>query len=202
MKKLILLSVLALGAMNAALIPSLDVASGGVICGPGTGGVTCTYSYVVTLNSDSELNTTTGNAQYFTIYDFNGFTGLLSAPVGWVGSSAAVGITPSNIIASFDNAGIPNLTFTYTGAPIIPGGGTIGTFTAESIYGPSLVLGRFSSQATHFPVSPGGSYVQATGYTDVPNPNDTPDDTIPEPMTMGLIGSGLLALGVLRSRRK
>lgn len=205
MKKLLLLSCLAVGVASADIIPELNVGSGGVTCsasGPSST-FTCTYNYVATVHDKTKL---TANqqpfAEYFTIYDFNGFTGVASSPAGWTFEMNFSGRTPSNILAT-DDGSIPNLTWIYTGSTDVAGGTTISGFSATSIFGPTTVEGMFSSQSTNNTgdTTVQGTWVQNVGFVGVPNPNDLPGDEIPEPMTMGLMGSGLLGFALLRRRK-
>ncbi len=131
---------------------------------------------------------------WFTIYDFFGFTGTHTEPAGWVFTSANVGLTPGDVIP-VDNPGLPNLTWMYQGNTIL-GPMNLGNFTAVSTSGSVVALGSFSSRATkNVPGLPAnGTKVSNVGSVPVPGP------VIPEPSTMALSGLGLLGLGVLGVR--
>lgn len=205
MKKLLLLSCLAVGVASADIIPELVVGSGGVTCAASGPGFTCTYNYVATVHDKTMLTADQQSfTEFFTIYDFNGYAGQITSPAGWTSQVAigSQGLTPSNVSVSQDNS-IPDLTWIYQGASNVPGGTTIAGFSATSFFGPTTVQGMFTSQSTNNTADPtvAGTWVQNVGFVGVPNPNDLPGDEIPEPMTMGLIGSGLFAFALLRRRK-
>src|SRR5712691_2646935 len=99
------MSVLAMGggAARADIIPSL-------VTGSPTGSGPYTYTYDANLTLQQRL--VSGN--FFTIYDFAGFTGTHSQPLNWMFSSALIGTTPSTVLP-VDSGAQPNLTWTYTG---------------------------------------------------------------------------------------
>src|SRR5712691_2480318 len=95
------------------------------------------------------------NGDFFTIYDFSGFvSGTNLQPADWSFSSSNSGLTPAALLplvnipgGIIDNAGIPNLTWIYTGSTPIPGPADLGIFSAESLYGP-VTLSSFAAEAT------------------------------------------------------
>src|SRR5262245_39388159 len=62
------------------------------------------------------------SGDYFTIYDFAGYTPAAAAtsPSGWTLSSSNTGVTDP-LVNTTDDPTIPNLTWTYTGPTISPG---------------------------------------------------------------------------------
>lgn len=211
MRKLLLLSVLAVGSVYGDIIPNLQITPGGVVCGLEGGLPSCTFNYTATLHQSAKLTNETPFDEYFTIYDFNGYIdGSAVAPAGWQVVVNGSGWTPSLINISSgttpadeDDSRIPNLTFVYTGGADIAGGMTFTGFSAKSFNGPSTVPDYFASQATKGPGDNEDSQVQNVGFVDVPNPEDFPGDVIvPEPMSMALLGGGLLAIAVLPRRFK
>jgi hypothetical protein len=202
MKRLLLLALASFTLAQADIIPMI-VGTGGTNCAAGSAGWTCDYNYTATVHDEAMLTARRDDhREFFTIYDFNGFEGTVMSPTGWMWVPG--GLDPSLIDTStIDNPFIPNITWEFTGGPNVPGGTVISGFMARSFNGPSIVQGYFSSQASHATVSPGPTWVQNVGHVDVPNPLATPGETaIPEPMSMALIGSGFMAIGLLRKFRK
>jgi hypothetical protein len=198
MKKFVLLAFCAIGMAQADIIPML--VSNGVNCGITGGTYQCEYNYEAQLHDDARLlGDQAEHVEYFTIYDFNGYIGgTASGPSGWTPSSANLGLTewePAGD-APFDDPSVANVTFRYTGSGVAAGS-NLGNFTISSTIGPEVIWGRFSSQATH---TNSDRFVRNTGWVQIPVPGGG-DTTIPEPMTMGLIGSGLAGLGLFRRFR-
>jgi hypothetical protein len=133
----------------------------------------------------------------FTIYDFAGFLpgpfpplGGTTQPGGWSVSIQPVGLTPA-FANPPDNPGIVNLTWTRTGAAIIPPLGStsrigLGTFSAFSSHN-AQTNGFYASEATNVGVSgpPRADEIITVGRVAVP---------IPEPGTVTLLGTGTLSL--------
>jgi hypothetical protein len=131
-------------------------------------------------------------ADYFTVFDFYGFTGVVTTPVNWAFQSLNIGSRPSNVIVT-DDAAVPNLTWYYTG-PRLEGPLTIGGFIARSIYSTPNPGGEFGSE-DHAVADDLTN--QARGFVPVPQ------QVVPEPGSMFLFGMGLLGLaGVVRRRRQ
>jgi hypothetical protein len=153
------------------------------------------WTYAIVLPTDMKLQS--GN--YFTIYDFAGYVpGGESAPDGWKLSTSNTGQTPDRL-TPHDDAGIINLTWTYTG-PTIPSGqiglGNFwaisslnnqgdGSFTAQTNRTSDGLVDRNITE-TIIPVIGGGGN---TGVT-------------PEPATLALAGLGLPLVGLARLRRR
>ena len=118
-------------ASAASIIVQSDVAQS---ASDGTGGL---YGYDVSLSAGSTIQT----GDFFTLIDFGSLFGS-SAPAGWVASSplqTTFTAPPLNTIPNipFDDAGIANVTFTYTGLSTIDNSTgvvnlSIGDFTATS----------------------------------------------------------------------
>jgi PEP-CTERM motif-containing protein len=132
------------------------------------------------------------NADYVTIYDFTGFTGAHSEPLGWGFISRNLGSTPNtaNLLPPDDPA-IPNLTWFRTGATII-GTQIITGFTATTNVGSIFINGQFASDATLNGGPQDGLTHVVVSSTSVPTPSSVP--SIPEPATLLLLGSGLAGL--------
>src|SRR5262249_13603608 len=74
-------------------------------------GINFRFTFSVILPSDYTLK----DGDYFTVYDFNGLVhGTNVQPAGWAYSTGPTGTTPPHI-APIDDAGLPNLTWTYHG---------------------------------------------------------------------------------------
>src|SRR5438270_1917116 len=101
---------------RADIVP--DVGTPAIV---GIGGGQFRWDYSVSVSATETVNT----GDFFTIYDFNQIQSVTPA-AGWSFSIQNTGITPGNVIPT-DNPAITNVTFTYTAAPPIPGGGTTST---------------------------------------------------------------------------
>jgi hypothetical protein len=156
-----------------------------------TGTGTYLYSYEIFVTNAQDVNT--GN--FFRFYDFNGLVSVVSAPIGW--SAAVTATSPPVVIPGIgtitpnDSAGIPNVTFTYSGPTILGGPTSLGIFQLESTLPPGLVR-PFAGSGTD-------------KITGIANGNITNYIApVPEPgeyAAMGIFGAGLLGL-MVRARRK
>ena len=182
---------IAMGAASVALFSASAAMADILPAGPGGTSVTgpvlgvYTYSYDMALSVPEILKT--GN--YFTIYDFNGFTGIsdVSAPLGWTFTTAATGTTPP--LTNPTDTSLPNVTFTW-------GGGTV-VSPAE--------LGIFSLKSIVAPVEDGTQYA---GYLNggkdqflhtLTGPGPVPEPATTIPFVIG--GLALLGLVVRKTRR-
>jgi len=131
------------------------------------------------------------SADYFTIYDFAGYTGThLQSNSSWNLETALVGSTPGSVVP-VDNSGITNLTMYYTGVPVLSGPLPLGSFTFESTFG-TPTIGNYVGDAT---TTTGNLDQENISNVNVPNP-------VPEPGTIMLLGAGFLGLAVYGKRRK
>lgn len=127
---------------------------------------------------------------FFTIIDFAGLVpGSTTAPAGFTSSSSLVGPTAQNV-SPMDNAGIPNITFTSTGATQI--GGRISGFSALSQFG-SITSGTFTAETTDAG-GPVRGNISSIGPAAVPQ--------VPEAGTLALLGVGLALGGIATARRR
>lgn len=150
-----------------------------------------TFNYGVNVTADQKI--VTGN--FFTIYDFAGFTGTTAQPAGWTFTSSLLGVNPP-FVAPADDPTIPNLTFTYTGSTIT-GPFVLGVFSADSTLN-TTTTDNFASLATKN--APGtledNTPVSNIGTTTVPSVPTVPDSA----STVLLLGGALGTLGLLRRR--
>ena len=192
MKKVIF-ALLALGAANAAqadIIPSLTVGS------PVQVGSLFRYDYTATLAADQQLQS--GN--FFTIYDFQGFTNFGTVAANFSPSSQFTGITPNDVIPA-DNAGILNISFVYSGPTLNnpPAGGQgvsveLGTFQVFSTLNQGAQLLNFASRAIKNNGDSAGSTVSNVGFTSGPG-------AVPEPSVWAMLLVGFGAIGYSARRR-
>jgi hypothetical protein len=208
--KLILGVVFAFAAANATIIPAL------VNVTPDVGQpANFDFNYQAQLTGSESLNpgavgadagngcpalSATNCFPFFTIYDIpaGAFDSVPNIPSDWGLSLQTMGITPSTINgAGFDDAGLLNLTFYYTGA-VITGPVTFTGFTIETMpgYGDTNPNGKFTSQATE---TSSGLTNQVSGSIGVPA---APTSGVPEPASTLLVGGGLLALGTVGRRMR
>jgi hypothetical protein len=208
--KVLLGVVFAFAAANATIIPSL-VSVTGDIATPGD----FDFNYQAVLSGDEQLNTgaigadttaCTGGTNclpFFTIYDFptGSFFNVPSPPTDWGVEFQLTGITPTTINGSFDDGGLLNVTFYYTGATIL-GPETFAGFivVTNSGWGGTDPNGKFSSQATEN--NSGLTTDQTSGSIAVPAATSGPTGGVPEPASTLLVGGGLLALGLFGRRMK
>jgi len=178
------------GITGNAFANTITPTSSPVITGAGP----YTWTYSVNLTGNSTINT----GDYFAIFDFFGFVAASNTqPAGWTFSSSPTTVCPAGVggvCTSFDDPGVVNLTWTWTGAPItnvdLVEGTPLGSFAAVStsnIPRNDWFISQDDDNQTGTPNE--GS----AGNTNVPTPT-------PEPTSLLLLGSGLAALGLVRRK--
>jgi len=213
MKKLAILfalGFLAVGTANATIIPVL-------LSGPTADGSNFDFNYAADLSGDERVDPAATNGitcsgpggtlvqcnppgTFFTLYDIPGFVSA-SVSSGWMVSVQNVGITPSNINgASIDNPSIVNVTFTYTGPIVHANGSTVifSGFQIVSADGGINSNGDFSSQSTIDTGNSAGDTDQNSGSVTIPGGGTQP---VPEPVSLILLGSGLLGVGTVARKK-
>jgi len=182
-------------AVRADIIPSFNVVT--------PTGSDFEFSYSIDISAGSKItnaaNSNGTGASFFTIYDFNGYVaGSAFAPADWDISIQNVGLTPTGQVVS-DDAGIVNITFTYTGATVA---GPVTQFEG---------VGAFGAVSTNSATKPFGQY---TSHTIKNNPGHPDNNTfqsnqgflvtpaaVPETSSLMLLLPGLVPLGVVLRRR-
>lgn len=183
----------AAGTANASIIPTLTAPPSA------TGSGDFSWIYDATLASDQAL--LSGN--YFTIYDFAGYTGFGAIPASWTVSTALLGQTPA-LVNPVDDPTIINVTFTWTGAPVnwtAPYSEVeLGNFELFSTYDKASTFGSFASLGTKNNGPSRGTDIGTVGSLTVPSPGG--NVVVPEPATWALLVAGFTLVGTAMRRRK
>ena len=196
MKHFSLLCVLALTLSTVAMANIVPTNTGVTPTGPN---FTWAYSFTVSfdqnvnsgpvpsVNPVDPLNLIPGG--FVTIYDFQGYVvGSCAGPAGWTCVAQNIGFTPSDTLPP-DSASIVNLTWVYTSGTPVLGPTIVNGFSAVSIYGLEQQV-SFTSRGWRNQGIQIGTVTDNVGKTTGPAP-------IPEPATLALLGSGILA-GAIR----
>jgi len=135
-------------------------------------------------------------ADYFTIYDFAGFTGAADvvSPAGWAFEALPVGATDTHVSPT-DNGGLVNLVWYYIGGSPTPGPFVLGGFSAKSTFGDLNNSGEFTSEDTQQGGPNDGQTSASIGRIAVPT------GIVPEPASLLLLGTGLAGFVTSRFRR-
>lgn len=125
---LTLFSFIVPASAGAAIIPFLQSGPTLITSGPFAGDFE--FNYVANLSGDERLDPVATNTSgdlppgtFFTLYDIGGLASFGATAASWTPSFQPLGLTPSSIPTSFDSAGLPNVTFAYTG-PVVHANGT------------------------------------------------------------------------------
>ncbi|MBV8819259.1 MAG: PEP-CTERM sorting domain-containing protein [Acidobacteriaceae bacterium] len=211
MRKFLWSLIVGLGLCSLASANITPTLVGGA---PTASGSNFNYNYSVTLAGDQRLDVNQSatypspSGTFFTIYNFAGFDNVTSAPSGWMASEQMIGLTPSTVKAASNS--YTNVSFSYIGPPsvVYPPGASNGNPSTQSLSLGNFIIGSsisqttngfFSAQATGNYLSTNGMLVSNYGSVLVPLGLNQPFAT-PEPASMALIGSGLVALAIFRRK--
>jgi PEP-CTERM motif-containing protein len=140
-------------------------------------------------------------ADYVTVYDFAGFTGLvqLSDPSGLDYRSYTLGTTPAEVNPIPGETAVPNITVFRTGSELL--GPTNFYFSIGSTFGSEFTaFSPYTSTSTdRSGTATDGRSVANTG--DTQTPFLALQQGVPEPGTLLLVGTGLLGLGIFRRKQ-
>jgi hypothetical protein len=165
--------------------------------GPVTNGANFNWTYTAILKSGSTLAT----GDYFTINDIGGFgPGVpIGNPVimpgsGWTSSIQLLGIN-GFATSPADNGSVYNVTYTYTGTPLVAGGidltlGAAGAFGYTS----SLNTSVTSAWSATSHASAGGALQGNTSTVTVAG-------AVPEPASLGALAMGAICLIRKKARK-
>ncbi|MGA2598758.1 MAG: VPLPA-CTERM sorting domain-containing protein [Bryobacteraceae bacterium] len=193
------------GLAMASITPALN---GGSPTEVSPGVYTWSYNIAVNANESLDPSATTNETclggtpcpfgTFFTLYDIAGLITTTvdgpTEPTGWGSAIQLTGITPSGQLL-FDDPGVENITFYYTGATT-NGPTVISAFTYDSIYG-TPTEGTFSYQDTKIQTL---TLDQGQGPILIPS-TTTSLSGVPEPASVLMIGGGLIALALVGRRR-
>jgi hypothetical protein len=197
------LSLICLAALAPAMGWANIIPTGTTITGTGP------YTWTYDLQLSSDQNITPGlpptvnpvphvNLSYggfLTLFDFAGYVdGSCTGPAGWFCTTQNVGYTPDDV-APIDSPALPNLTWVYTGGPVLlgqPNGIDLGQFTAQSIYSARHEISYAARGLKNVGFSQ-GTIADNVGRTSGPQAT-----AIPEPATLALAGLALLMVGTKR----
>ncbi|MFO0951405.1 MAG: hypothetical protein U0835_09695 [Isosphaeraceae bacterium] len=164
---------------NEARAGYLASLSGG---GPTFDGTNYTYTYSVQLAAGEVVSS--GN--FFRVYDFLGYVdnSAVGPNSSWVATKSLTDASPSpsQVLFHGDDATVPNITFTYTGAET----NTVGTFTLKSQFGPGTNFKDFYGESTNTLSSP---RTLVRTLLDIPVP-------VPEPASVISSSIGVILLGI------
>jgi len=151
-----------------------------------------TFNYTATTAAGDTISA----GDFFRVYDFFGYVaGSITAPAGWTATTALTNPTPPpNVILSLgDDPAIPNLIFTYTGAPIV-GPASISGFSAQSTLNFLGFEKNYVGRATQGSGPTAGQPVDTVGNVRVPG--------VPEPASVISTGLGVLVFGAAYGFRR